>query len=307
MLFILGVLLWLVSALIEVLLEAEIQPPEVWDRLGYAPNSILLLSLLIFGCTVMPAIEEIYFRGFLYNALKTRVRLWMALVVQALVFAGIHRYDIAGSILVFLTGIAFAVAYEKRKNLLTPTLMHCITNAIALGPLFVLCTMNLHSPAKDWFEAMSDPKWLDISTFERVEHKADGLEQWQYAIDTWGSLGSRQWKHEVKAFEAVCHWFPEDRVACAKARLSIVWIYGMYLKDYRRAVLHADRLLSEYPEQREPCAGGLAEMGWSHYMLKDFVSARKAFDKVITDFGEYDDSVSSARQGIEWLNALEQK
>ncbi|MHC4620031.1 MAG: CPBP family glutamic-type intramembrane protease [Planctomycetota bacterium] len=307
LLLILGCVLWLVRTLIRVIFEAEVQTPQSWAWVTYAPNSILLLSFLILGFTIIPIVEEVYFRGFIYKALKIRAHVWIALVVQALVFTAIHCYAPAYAFQVFLIGIAFAIVYDKKKSLLTPALTHCIINGIHFAPFLVLWATNLHIPAKNWSEAGVCPHWLDLSTYEHIERQKDGMEQWQYAIDTWGSTGSRQWKDEVKAFEAVCYWFPEERVACAKARVGIVYIYSQYLRDYRRAVVQADRILREYSDQREPCAVALAEMGWSYYMLRDFDNARKAFNRVVAGYQEHDEVIRSAVRGIEWLNAVEGK
>ncbi len=50
-----------------------------------------LIGLCIFlACTVGPIIEEIFFRGFCYTALKKKWGVACALVVSALFFAGIH-------------------------------------------------------------------------------------------------------------------------------------------------------------------------------------------------------------------------
>jgi len=183
--------------------------------------------------------------------------------------------------------------------------MHCTINVIWIIPLILLIAANLHTPAASWSQAAEPPKWLDLSTFEDIERRDDGKEQRQYAIDTWGSLGSRHWKRELKAFEAVCHWFPDDRTACARARLGIVLIYNSYLRDYRRAILHARRLLDEYPEQKEQCAGALANIGWSFWMLRDFPKSREAYETVIADFEEFEYFHFEARQGIQWLDELQ--
>jgi membrane protease YdiL (CAAX protease family) len=307
LLLLLGFILWLIDKMLAVTFNVEVQIPEKWAWVSYAPNSILLLLFLFLGFTLIPIGEEIYFRGFVYNVLKMRLPILIALVIQALVFTTIHGYNLINSFRIFVIGIFFAIVYEMKRNLLAPTLMHCIINAMWCIPLLILIVVNLHTPAPNWSQAANLPNWLDISTFEDVEHKENGLQQWQYAVDTWGSLGSRQWKREVKAFEAVCHWFPQDGTACAKARLGIVHIYCDYLKDYRRAVLQADHLLQEYPDQREQCAWALYKMGLSYYMLKDFHNSRKALSRVVAEFKEHEDALSYSQQVIEKLDALEKK
>jgi membrane protease YdiL (CAAX protease family) len=303
LLFILGI----TRIFLTLVFQVEVKSPEKWDLVRYAPNSVALFSLLLLGFSFMPIVEEVYFRGFLYNALKSRFTIPIALVIQALVFSSIHGYDLANSFLIFIIGIILAVVYEIKKNLLSPVLMHSMKNAIVLIPVLVLIGMNHHTPSKTWSQAATEPDWLDLSTFEDIDRQENGLHQWQYAIDTWGSVGARRWKREVKAFEAVCYFFPEDREACAKARLGIVVVYSTYLMDYRRAIFQVQQLLQEYTDQREACAEALSRMGWSYYMLRDFNNSRQSFDKVIAEFKECENAFVSAQQGIEWLNSVQPK
>ena len=296
---------WIIRSILVPALGVEIEPPESWVRVGYGQSSVVLLVILILAVTIGPVAEEIYYRGFVYKVLKFRLPIVPALILQAVFFALVHGYDLPNTIMISFVGIVLALVYEFRKNLLTPVLMHCTNNAIQIIPLIVLIATNLHMPAANWSQAADPPKWLDLSTFEDIERQDDAMQQWQYAIDTWGSLGSRHWKREVKAFEAVRHWFPDDRTACAKARLGIVLIYNSYIHDYRRAILHARRLLEEYPEQKEQCAEALAWMGWSYYMLRDFPKSRDAYEKIIAEFEEFEYPLSEARQGIQWLDELQ--
>jgi tetratricopeptide (TPR) repeat protein len=180
-------------------------------------------------------------------------------------------------------------------------------NALVLIPLLIVALQNIHSPATDWDEARTYPSWFKSSPPVEIERQKDGMQQWKYSIDTWGSKGSKNWKKEANAFNAVCTWFPEDRLPCAKAKLGIVVIYRYYLNDYRRAIIEADRLLSEYPEQKEQCASALAEKGWSYYLLKDFGNSRLAFTKVANEFSEYPDALKLADRGIEGLDFLERR
>jgi membrane protease YdiL (CAAX protease family) len=65
-------------------------------------------------------------------------------VIQALMFSAFHQYDIFNSLRVFLFGIAFAVIYEKRKNIIAPISAHVFVNGIAMLPLFLTTALNIH-------------------------------------------------------------------------------------------------------------------------------------------------------------------
>ncbi|MBI5025714.1 MAG: CPBP family intramembrane metalloprotease [Nitrospirae bacterium] len=292
----------IIAILIEVVLNEKLT--DEWKWIHYGPNNTLKILFLIMGFTLAPVAEELFFRGFLYNAFKTRLPISLAAVIQAVLFAIIHPYSLANRFLIFLIGIALVIVYEKRKTLLSPIIVHGIKNAFPIIPLVVLTVQNLHTPAQDWNEAMKRPEWFESSPPSYVERKKDGMQQWQYAIDTWGSGGSKQWKKEVNAFNAVCFWFPEDSTACAKAKLGIVHIYHYYLNDYRRAIIETDDLLSKYPDLRETAAAALSIRGWAYYMLKDFQKSRESFDRIINEFKEHKSAIESAQKGQEWLNAI---
>jgi membrane protease YdiL (CAAX protease family) len=288
-------------------LALKIQPhiAKQWEFATYAPNSVILLFILVFAFTLAPVIEEIFYRGFLYGALKTRFSVPVAMTIQALVFALWHRYDFLNTFCVFLIGIALAIVYEKRKSLYSPIFVHAIKNAMFAVFLIILILGNLHKPAENWNEAVKEPEWLNSSLSHDIDRQQNGIQQWQYAIDTWGSKGSKQWKKEIKAFNAVCTWFPEDRKACAKARLGIVEVYHYFLNDHRRAIIEADRLQAKYPDQTEQCANALSIQGWSYYVVRDFENSRKTFDRLISEFRQYENIFKSAQEGIRRLNDLE--
>jgi tetratricopeptide (TPR) repeat protein len=180
-------------------------------------------------------------------------------------------------------------------------------NAFVFFPLLIVALQNIHSPAASWNEAATHPGWFKSYPPAGIEMQKDGMQQWKYAIDTWGSKGSRNWKKEANAFNGVCTWFPDDRLACAKARLGIVTIYLQSLSDYRRAIIEANNLLSEYPEQKEQCAFALVDKGWAYYLLRDFKNSRLAFTKVVNEFREYRDALEPAQKGIAGLDFLEKK
>jgi len=88
--------------------------------------------VIIIGITIGPISEEMFFRGFLYSILKSKVPIFYAMFLQSLIFTVVHQYDIRDSTSIFLFGIAFAVIYEKRKTLLSSIYVHIITNLIHL-------------------------------------------------------------------------------------------------------------------------------------------------------------------------------
>ncbi|MHC4721796.1 MAG: CPBP family glutamic-type intramembrane protease, partial [Planctomycetota bacterium] len=307
--FLVAVIILLVMGLITLtvkwIFKIEMPTSVIVQWAKIAPNSYILIALLIMSIVVTPLCEELYVRGFLYNALKTRFPVLIAVLLQAAIFAFLHFRSLLVGVFIFLMSIPLALIYERRKTLLSPIFLHGVLNAYSCIPLAILMLYNFHFSASDWTEAAIPPAWYRFEPDSRIEKQEDGTRQRQYAIDTWGSLGKRHWKREVNAFEAVCYWFPDNKEACAKAREGIATVYCDYLKDYRRAINETERILSEYPQQKDVCARTLAVQGWSYYKLKNFQKSREAFNRIVKDFNEYEDILNSANQGILQLDKIE--
>lgn len=295
------------SVLLEWIFKLELQRPDYSGLVTSAPNGLLAVFLVVEGFTITAVLEELYFRGFLYNALKTRLPILAAAVLQAIIFAAAHGAGFWFGSLYFLFGVVLAAVYERKRELVSPILVHGFINAITLVPILIMTLQNFHTPASNWEEAQTTPDWIESTLPDWIERKEDGIKQWQYAIDTWGSKGSKRWKKEANAFKAVCTWFPEERTACAKAKIGMISIYLYYLKDYRRAVMEADHLVSEFPGQIEQVETALSKRGIAYLMLQDLEKSRQSFEKVINEFNQYEKPREEAEKGIMWLDRIEGK
>ena len=68
----------------------EMPVDNVTRGIGFASNSYVLIVTIIAAIAIAPLCEELYVRGFLYNALKTRFPFLVAVLLQAAVFAFLH-------------------------------------------------------------------------------------------------------------------------------------------------------------------------------------------------------------------------
>jgi membrane protease YdiL (CAAX protease family) len=93
---------------------------DPWVRVG-------LLVLVAVGA---PFLEEIFFRGALYGALRQRFGTAAALIGSAGLFAILHPQLPLGFIPIFLLGLTFAFLYEWRQSLLPGIVMHAINNGL---------------------------------------------------------------------------------------------------------------------------------------------------------------------------------
>jgi membrane protease YdiL (CAAX protease family) len=78
-----------------------------------------------------PIVEELLFRGLLYGTLRTALPVWPAAFVSAALFAIPHGYAAAGSLSVLMSGVLWAIAYERTRSLLPGLLAHSANNLMS--------------------------------------------------------------------------------------------------------------------------------------------------------------------------------
>lgn len=268
---------------------------------GFKYNNVIYISILIYTFTIVPLYEELYYRGFLYNALKSRIHWIIAGICHALFFSLMHRYNFWGFITIFFAGLMLVGIYEHRKRLLTSVLAHAQMNFLASLMVFIFFVMNYHVPAQTWEEANTKPEWLYDEPPAYVKRMENGEEQRIYAINTWGSQGVRLWKREANVFNSVLTWFPEDEQACANAKLGMVNVYLFHLNDYRRAIIEVDDLLKNYSEDRETCASAWLYKAYSYYELNDYEKSRESIEVILSDYNDCEYEKGAAEYFLESL------
>ncbi len=94
----------------------------------------LLIALLAAG-VVAPLTEEVFFRGFVFGALRDRVGVWGAIALSALIFAAAHLQPYALPAL-FALGALLAWLYQLTGSLWPGIVMHSTINTVALLVLY---------------------------------------------------------------------------------------------------------------------------------------------------------------------------
>ncbi|MEQ8785717.1 MAG: PDZ domain-containing protein [Pirellulaceae bacterium] len=105
-----------------------------------------LLLLLLFASVVAPICEETFFRGFLYDALRQRLPLVWAIVLQAVVFGAVHTFGAVHSVLVAGVAVVLALLYQWRQTLITPMIAHSVFNSVQILLLISLKMALLLAP-----------------------------------------------------------------------------------------------------------------------------------------------------------------
>lgn len=111
--------------LVEVFVEEDKRNPWL---IGYS---------IFLACLLGPVVEEIFFRGFCYPALKKFWGVPSAMMLTSALFAWIHRSTFAFAP-IFVLGLILAYLYEKRGSLLPSMTMHVLHNSFFIGYFFLM-------------------------------------------------------------------------------------------------------------------------------------------------------------------------
>jgi len=97
--------------------------------------------MAIFGVTLAPLMEELFFRGFLYPVLARRLPLWLAISLTALGFALIHASQLALAwaplLLLFGVGLVLTITRARTASVATSFLIHVGYNATLFTLLYL--------------------------------------------------------------------------------------------------------------------------------------------------------------------------
>ncbi len=98
------------------------------------PHLLVVISLMV--ALIGPVVEEIFFRGFLYSALKKRLNVTAAMVVSACIFSLLHT-NVLGFLPIVFLGIFLAYLREKTGSLIPSITVHMVHNAALTALMFL--------------------------------------------------------------------------------------------------------------------------------------------------------------------------
>lgn len=84
------------------------------------------IGLFIYG-VISPIVEEIVFRGLIYNRMKKYYPIWISVLVSALLFGAWHG-NLVQALYGTCMGILLAYTYERFKDFKIPCIFHAIAN-----------------------------------------------------------------------------------------------------------------------------------------------------------------------------------
>jgi uncharacterized protein len=103
------------------------------DDLGEG-NLLAAFLVAVAVIVVAPVAEEFFFRGFFYRALRTRLRVWSAALIDGAVFGSLHFEGIDTAIIlpvIAVFGVGQCLIYERTGSLFAVIAVHAAFNTVA--------------------------------------------------------------------------------------------------------------------------------------------------------------------------------
>lgn len=116
-------------------LLADPEQVNVADELGFDASTLGAISAGILIVGVAPFAEEVFFRGFLFGGLRSRMPAWAAALASGIFFGSIHLTtgNLAVVAQLSVLGIVLALLYERTGSLWPPIALHLLNNALAFA------------------------------------------------------------------------------------------------------------------------------------------------------------------------------
>jgi membrane protease YdiL (CAAX protease family) len=124
-----GSLIWLNA------LGIQDEQDNITTQLVEDPTTTTVAGLAIFAVVVAPIVEELFFRGFVFNAMRSKLPVGWAAVVTGTMFGVVHAFGSPVGFLVplALLGTVLCLVYWKTGSLLPCIALHSLNNCIALS------------------------------------------------------------------------------------------------------------------------------------------------------------------------------
>lgn len=134
MTFPLVVLAGIISSVLFQKFHTPVHPVDVITML--TQNNLDRALILIEAAVAAPIVEEMMFRGLLFQGLREKWGVGMGAVLSAAVFALSHNTLPGGFLTLWTLGFMFAMVYRRNNSILPNILMHAIHNGLVTIMMF---------------------------------------------------------------------------------------------------------------------------------------------------------------------------
>lgn len=126
-----------ITAIVSVLLNYKPEPQPIFEMFLKEEKGGLLIYLSLFVAIAGPVMEEIFFRGFIYSAIRKKTGAWWAILISAAVFSLLHVH-VVGFMPILILGMCLAYLYEKTGSLIPCIAFHITHNLIMVSLMLML-------------------------------------------------------------------------------------------------------------------------------------------------------------------------
>ncbi|MCM8790970.1 MAG: CPBP family intramembrane metalloprotease [Candidatus Omnitrophica bacterium] len=135
--------LLVVIAFISNLLKYVPEKQAVVELFLKEESAPFLVYTSLFAAIAGPVVEELFFRGFMYNAVKKYIGIFGATLISAATFAALHAHAV-GFFPILALGMLLAYLYEKTGTLVSSITVHMIHNLSMVGMVFLVKQMGVY-------------------------------------------------------------------------------------------------------------------------------------------------------------------
>jgi len=122
----------------------KLRPPvqPIVDLMIKEDKVDILVFSAIFAAIAGPIMEEVFFRGFMYNAVKKKIGVRGGIIITAGVFSVLHAHAV-GFLPILILGVILTYLYEKTGSLIPSMTLHILHNLLSLCMVFFVRGFNL--------------------------------------------------------------------------------------------------------------------------------------------------------------------
>ncbi|MEM2740111.1 MAG: CPBP family glutamic-type intramembrane protease [Candidatus Bathyarchaeia archaeon] len=131
-----GIVSGLITVIANILISMLLQPiigasPIQEEMYKLISKPSMQIAMAIFSIIIAPLVEEVYFRGFSYQAFRKSWGVKMAIPLCSIFFSILHMdpWSIPNT---FIAGMILTLVYEKTRNLNATVVAHSVNNLLAL-------------------------------------------------------------------------------------------------------------------------------------------------------------------------------
>jgi uncharacterized protein len=129
----LGYAIYFGAVLLIIAVVGQPEQNDVADQLGFDQNTFAAIVAALLIVVVAPICEEIFFRGFFFAGMRSRLSFWPAALISAALFGSVHLTDanLVAGLQLGILGLVLAAVYERTDSLWSNIAVHMFNNAIA--------------------------------------------------------------------------------------------------------------------------------------------------------------------------------